>query len=95
MLASLFTVFASATVYDDTFALGDVNSDGAVNARDSLFVKKYTASGETDGVFTFEVRGYGHGVGMSQYGANAMAQEGKTCAEILTHYFAGTVIGAA
>ena len=50
------------------------------------------ANGDT---LTFHVTGYGHGVGMSQYGANAMAQEGKTCEEILTHYFAGTVIGAA
>ena len=30
---------------------------------------------EQDGAFTFSVTGYGHGVGMSQYGANAMAQE--------------------
>ena len=49
----------------------------------------------SDDTLTFHVTGYGHGVGMSQYGANVMAQEGKTCAEILTHYFAGTVIGAA
>lgn len=33
--------------------------------------------------------GYGHGVGMSQWGANAMAKEGKKYDEILTHYYQG------
>ncbi len=43
-----------------------------------------------DGVFVVITRGYGHGVGMSQYGANAMAAEGSTCEEILAHYYPGT-----
>ncbi len=42
-----------------------------------------------DGVYTFTVRGYGHGIGMSQYGANCLAKEGKTYIEILTHYYPG------
>lgn len=37
-------------------------------------------------------RGYGHRVGMSQYGANAMAQTGHTWQQILTHYYPGTTI---
>ena len=32
-------------------------------------------------------KGYGHGVGMSQYGANGMAKEGKTYKDILAHYY--------
>lgn len=36
--------------------------------------------------------GNGHGVGMSQYGASGMAQQGKTAEEILTHYFTGTEV---
>ncbi len=40
----------------------------------------------------FLVKGYGHGVGMSQYGANAMAKNGKNYKEILTHYYQGTDI---
>ena len=36
--------------------------------------------------------GYGHGVGMSQWGADAMAKDGKNYTEILTHYYQGTVI---
>lgn len=42
--------------------------------------------------FTFTVRGYGHGVGMSQYGAEYMAQQGAAYDEILTHYFTGVQI---
>ena len=42
---------------------------------------------------TFSVTGYGHGVGMSQYGANVLAQEGKSYREILTHYYVGTTVG--
>ncbi|PIC64037.1 stage II sporulation protein D [Sporosarcina sp. P13] len=36
--------------------------------------------------------GYGHGVGMSQYGAEAFAQKGWSAEQILTHYYTGTKI---
>jgi stage II sporulation protein D len=36
--------------------------------------------------------GYGHGVGMSQYGANGMASEGKNYKEIVSHYYQGVEI---
>lgn len=39
------------------------------------------------GVFTFYVFGYGHGVGMSQIGANYLATQGWQAAEILAHYY--------
>ena len=42
--------------------------------------------------FTFSVTGYGHGVGMSQYGANAMAKAGSSFEEILTWYYTGTQV---
>lgn len=38
------------------------------------------------------VKGYGHGVGMSQYGANYLAQEGKNFEEILKTYYSGVEI---
>lgn len=41
---------------------------------------------------TFRVRGYGHGVGMSQNGANVMAQNGKDYKDILKHYYSGISI---
>ena len=37
-------------------------------------------------------KGYGHGVGMSQYGAQGMALEGYSYDEILKHYYSGVVI---
>lgn len=40
----------------------------------------------------FKVKGAGHGVGMSQYGANYMAKQGKTYKEILKTYYQGTKI---
>ena len=44
---------------------------------------------------TFRVTGYGHGVGMSQYGANQLAREGKTWQEILEWYYTGATVGNA
>ncbi len=41
---------------------------------------------------TFKVTGYGHGVGMSQYGADFMARQGSTYEEILKHYYKGIEI---
>ncbi|MBR2406063.1 MAG: stage II sporulation protein D [Clostridia bacterium] len=46
-----------------------------------------------DGGFTFAVQGYGHGVGMSQYGAKTMAEQGFTYREILQHYYTGVTVG--
>ena len=43
--------------------------------------------------FTFDVTGYGHGVGMSQYGANVMARDGSTFEDILTWYYTGAEVG--
>ncbi|WP_347548423.1 stage II sporulation protein D [Pseudalkalibacillus hwajinpoensis] len=37
-------------------------------------------------------KGYGHGVGMSQYGANGMAEEGKPYEDIVKHYYQGVTI---
>lgn len=37
-------------------------------------------------------KGFGHGVGMSQWGANVMAEQGKSCEEILKHYYSGIEI---
>jgi SpoIID/LytB domain protein len=45
------------------------------------------------GSFTFYGGGYGHGVGMSQYGALGMAQDGWTYQEILTQFYSDTAVG--
>lgn len=46
-----------------------------------------------DSEVTLHVTGYGHGVGMSQYGANTLAQQGKTWQEILSWYYTDITIG--
>ena len=46
----------------------------------------------SEGKFIFTVIGYGHGIGMSQYGAHYMAMQGKTYEEILIHYYKGCEI---
>ena len=45
-----------------------------------------------DGQFSIATKGYGHGVGMSQFGANQMSQQGKNFKDILAHYFPHTQI---
>lgn len=58
-----------------------------LNLKSSCFTFQY--SGNEMMVVT---KGVGHGVGLSQYGANEMAKKGKTYNEILQHYFPGTII---
>jgi stage II sporulation protein D len=48
-----------------------------------------------EAVFIVSGRGYGHGVGMSQYGAYGQALVGRTYDQILGHYYTGTAIGKA
>lgn len=45
-----------------------------------------------NGIFKFTVTGYGHGLGLSQYGANVLARKGFTWEEILHHYYTDTDI---
>ena len=45
-----------------------------------------------DGNLVFHVTGSGHGVGMSQYGANVMARDGADYTEILAHYYPKTIL---
>ena len=45
-----------------------------------------------DGKYIFSVRGYGHGVGLSQYGALSLEDAGFTYDRILSHYYTGTEI---
>ena len=46
----------------------------------------------SDGTFLFTVYGYGHGVGMSQYGADYFAKQGWSYDKILTYYYTGTTV---
>ena len=58
---------------------------GALGLRSACFSMAWDGA-----VFTVTTRGYGHGVGLSQYGAKAMAEGGSSWREILAYYFPGT-----
>lgn len=71
---------------------GDQLTTGqAIRSALSLRSACFTVAAEADGV-SITCRGYGHGVGMSQYGANAMAESGSTYREILAHYYPNTTL---
>ena len=57
----------------------------ALGLRSACFTVSYQA-----GSFCFTTKGYGHGVGLSQWGAKALAEQGQSAEEILAHYFPGT-----
>lgn len=57
----------------------------------SLRSAAVTLSMNNEGI-TFSVKGYGHGVGMSQYGADYYARQGYTWQEIIKHYYTGVEI---
>lgn len=72
------------TVGEKTYSGQEVRA--ALGLRSAAFTVSYN---EADGKYTFSVKGSGHGVGMSQFGANCLAKEGKTYREILEHYYPG------
>lgn len=53
-----------------------------------------TAATAAESSFSFTGGGYGHSVGMSQFGAYGMARQGFTWSEIMSHYFTGATPGA-
>ncbi|MDR3559987.1 MAG: SpoIID/LytB domain-containing protein [Negativicutes bacterium] len=55
----------------------------------SMLLDKIDVTGDS---VTFTGKGYGHGVGMSQWGANKLATEGKKPEEIVSYYFKGVTI---
>ncbi len=75
----------SGTVLQVT--VGGVSCTGQ-QLREALGLRSAAFSVEVkDGELVFTTKGYGHGVGMSQFGANAMAKDGADWQEILMHYY--------
>ena len=60
----------------------------ALGLRSACFTAVYS-----EGNFQFTVKGYGHGVGMSQYGADYLARQGYSYKEILQYYYTGVEVG--
>ena len=84
----------------DTTSTGRVNK---IKINNKVFSGKQIANllnirsshfkiSEYNGVVTVTTKGYGHGVGMSQYGAQGMAKEGYKYDEILKYYYTGIEI---
>ncbi len=77
----------------DWLELGKRRFSGTeLRSRLNLRSTAFTVTPQEEGLL-FETRGYGHRVGLSQYGAQAMAKEGEDFAQILQHYYPGTSIG--
>lgn len=65
---------------DHSFSGRDIREKLALKSNDFTIKQNHDH-------LVFTTKGYGHGVGMSQYGANGMAKEGKTYDEIIKHYY--------
>lgn len=77
------TGYVKNAVYCDKEITGQQLRD-LLGLRSCNFTVDYS-----EGNYKFTVKGYGHGVGMSQTGANYLAKQGKTFDEILLHYYSG------
>lgn len=80
------------TGFVSSLEIGGKTFDGneirtAFSLKSPYFTVKYEG-----GKFTFSVKGYGHGLGMSQYSADYMARQGSSYEEILLHFYSGVKI---
>lgn len=75
-----------------TIKIGNLNLSG-VEVRSILGLKSANFTFSIDEInIKFSVIGYGHGVGMSQTGADSLAKQGKTCEEIIKHFYIGVEV---
>ena len=76
----------------ETVEVGGVTVKGT-QVRTALGLRSACFDWEVqNGKLVFYVTGYGHGVGLSQYGADQMAADGADYREILTHYYTGVTV---
>lgn len=82
------------TVFFEQVVLEDVQLDHIRPMIGGTIFKSYLIDSLklNDGIYTMEGKGFGHGVGMSQWGAYHMGQQGKTYEEIIQFYYPGTTI---
>ena len=95
-------------ITDDQIIIGDINRNETNHVNSIVINNKSFSGIDVRKIFNlrstdfdirinnndieFTTRGYGHGVGMSQYGANSLATEGKKYDEILKYYYNGVSI---
>lgn len=81
-----------STGYVTEINLGSLSLSGEEFAKVLGLNSNHFYIEEYEGMARIICTGVGHGVGLSQYGANAMAEEGYSYNEILTHYYTGVKI---
>ncbi len=74
-----------------TIKIGNHNLSG-VEVRTIFSLKSANFNIEVTENVKFKVTGYGHGVGMSQTGADSLAKQGLNCEEILKHFYTGVEV---
>lgn len=95
--AEKFSCYDIKTVKNDTGRCEKISVGGvsikASELRSAFALKSCDFTVYFDGEYVvFTVLGYGHGIGLSQEGANVLAEEGKSYEEILLHYYTGVEI---
>lgn len=82
----------SRTYSSNNTLISNKKLDGTFSDMDSFFSYRFGSSNQefvSAGTYVFLGKGNGHGIGLSQYGANNMAKQGYNFEEILKHYFRG------
>lgn len=95
-----FTIQNSSTsvssgVSSNNVNISNKNLNNTFKDMDAFLDNKYSNSNQSfvsAGTYVFNGKGNGHGIGMSQYGANNMAKKGYNFEEILKYYFKGITI---
>lgn len=82
------------TILFDKISLIDVELKKIRPIIGAASFKSYLVTSFESGEASYQIsgKGHGHGVGMSQWGANEMAKKGKNYQEIIKHYYTGTSI---
>ncbi|KZZ85014.1 SpoIID/LytB domain-containing protein [Bacillus sp. SJS] len=96
-----YTVKGTGSAVQEQFSVAGstvMAADGTTSTVQGAQVSIQTASGEVTqesdpATITINGKGWGHRIGMSQYGANGFAQKGYKAEAIVQHYFPGTVVG--
>ena len=79
----------------DTVRIGKEEVSGSdIRTALGLYSCRFKISFIGNKKITITTAGSGHGVGMSQYGANGLAKKGKSYEDILSHYYQGTRVSA-
>ncbi|NLK21117.1 MAG: SpoIID/LytB domain-containing protein [Epulopiscium sp.] len=85
----IYTISADGGIEKMSLTNSSIKVQGKDGTKDISFISLPI---RVDGDFVFRGKGQGHGVGMSQWGAKGMADNGYNYRQILSHYFTGTSV---